>query len=71
VALLVVLFFSVKRDRENQELASSIQDLKKAGASVEAILAKEYKMTAEEAIREVQQMAGNLMNIITWLSGHL
>lgn len=71
IILLVVLVFSVKREKQNRQLEDTIRGLKEASANVASLLKNEYKMTTEEALREVQQMTGNAMNIISWLSQHI
>jgi acetolactate synthase regulatory subunit len=71
LTLLVTLLFSVKKEKYNQGLTETIQDLKAAGKDVEGLMVKQYKMTTEEAIREIEKMTNNAMNIIMWLTQNM
>jgi hypothetical protein len=71
LTLLVTLLFSVKKEKYNHELTETIQDLKAAGKDVEGLIVKQYRMTTDEAIREIEKMTNNAMNIIMWLTQNM
>jgi hypothetical protein len=68
LTLLVTLLFSVKKEKQNQELLETIHDLKSLGKEVEGAIAHRYKISDEEAFAEIGKMANNMAKVITWLA---
>lgn len=68
LTLLVTLLFSVKKEKQNQELLETIHDLKSLGKEVEGAIAQRYKISNEEALAEIGKMANNMLKVIMWLA---
>jgi hypothetical protein len=68
LTLLVTLLFSVKKEKQNQELLETIHDLKSLGMEVEGAIVQRYKISDEEAFAEIGKMANNMAKVITWLT---
>jgi hypothetical protein len=68
VALLITLFFSIKKDKYKEDLDKTIRDTEGAGKELEAMIRDNYKLDIAQAMEEIKILKNNMLNIIVWLS---
>jgi hypothetical protein len=68
LTLLVTLLFSVKKEKQNQELLETIHDLRGIGEDLEEEMAQQYTITTEQAIEEIGKLEKDSLTLIMWFT---
>ncbi len=66
--IFVSHLFSIRSDRYANEMGEVIAVIKKRGDDMGAFIEDEYKLTFEEAMKELERLKGNMLNFIYLLS---
>ena len=66
--IFVSHLFSVRSDRYANEMGEVIAAIKKRGDDMGDFIQDEYKLTFEEAMKELERLKGNMLNFIYLLS---
>lgn len=68
LVILVSVIFTVFQERHNQEIDSVIDTLKHQGMELETYINSEYKLTVGDALKEIENLKGSMINIIYYFS---
>ena len=69
--ILLFLFTTIIREKHREELESSIVEMDKQGRELERFIGREYNLTVDQAIGEVEKIKGALIKFIYYLSSEI
>lgn len=72
--LLVILFFlvtTIQSNRHTEEVDMVVKAIRLQGEILEKFVESEYKMTVEQAIRELEKIKAGLIKVIYYLSSYI
>ncbi|MDP3149296.1 MAG: hypothetical protein Q8N83_09240 [Ignavibacteria bacterium] len=71
VAIVFFLFTTIIRDKHNEEITSVIETMTKKGHELEGLISVEYNMELLQAIRLVEEIKGNLIQVIYYFTKNI
>ncbi|OGJ59139.1 hypothetical protein A2635_04225 [Candidatus Peribacteria bacterium RIFCSPHIGHO2_01_FULL_51_9] len=71
VTILVTLLFSLKSERYSTEIKKVADSIKQQGDTLSIFISQEYKMTPEQALKELERLKAGMLNFIYQLSKNL
>ena len=69
--IFFTLFLSTKNERESSDIDELIKQIKEQGDGVSEFMEAEYKLSINDAIKEIERLKGGMIKVISYLSKNI
>jgi hypothetical protein len=71
IVILVLLFYTIIREKHDKEMENAIIKLKEQGSLIEKHIISEYKMTIPEAISKIEKLKSSMISVIYYFTSNI